>query len=103
MSTMITTVHTVATTAASWAAPVNYAFDPIPIPGLTDRLNRGGGWLVGVVYLGCIAALVIGGGYLAWDKITDHGGGKGPKIALGAVIGAMVVASSVGIIDAARA
>lgn len=78
------------------------AFDAIPIPGLSDRLNTLGGWVTGLVYFALVLALVVGGGYLAWDKVTDHGGGKGPKIAIGSIIGTMVAASAATIINAAQ-
>jgi len=79
-----------------------YAFDPIPIPGVSERLNTVGGWVTGLVYFACIIALLIGGAYIGWDRISDHGGGKGVKIAGGTVIGAIVIASATGIIDALR-
>lgn len=78
------------------------AFDPIPIPGLSDKLNTFGGWAMGLAYLATGIAIIIGGGYLAWDKVTDHGGGKGVKIAVGAIIGTMVISTSGTIITAAQ-
>lgn len=79
------------------------AFDPVAIPGIGDRLNRLGGWGTWVAYFACILGFTGGGGYLAFDKMTDHGGNKGPKIALGAVIGSIVVASATTVISAASA
>ena len=79
------------------------AFDSVPIPGLSDRLNTLGGWVTFLVYFATLAALLIAGGYLAWDKVTDHGGGKGVKIAIGAIGGTMVAASATTIINAAQA
>jgi hypothetical protein len=80
----------------------NLAFDPIPIPGLSDKLNTFGGWVMSLSYLATGVAILIGGGYLAWDKITDHGGGKGVKIAVGAIIGTAVISSAGSIITAAQ-
>ncbi len=78
-----------------------HAFDPQPIPGLSDRLDKLGGWVTWLVYGACLLAFGVGGGYLAWDKISDHGGNKGPKIALGAIVGSMVVASATAVIGGA--
>jgi hypothetical protein len=78
------------------------AFDPIPIPGLSDKLNTFGGWAMSLSYMATGIAIIIGGAYLAWDKITDHGGGKGVKIAVGAIFGTAVISSAGTIITAAQ-
>lgn len=78
------------------------AFDPVPIPGLSDKLNTFGGWAMGLSYLATGVAIIIGGAYLAWDKVTDHGGGKGVKIAVGAILGTAVISASSTIITAAQ-
>ena len=80
----------------------NVAFDPIPIPGLSDKLNTFGGWAMSLSYMATGVAIIIGGGYLAWDKITDHGGGKGVKIAIGAILGTAIISSAGSIITAAQ-
>lgn len=78
------------------------AFDPIPIPGLTDKLNTFGGWAMGLSYLATGVAIIIGGAYIGWDKVTDHGGGKGVKIAVGSILGTSVISSSATVIAAAQ-
>ena len=80
-----------------------YAFDSIPIPGVSDRINRLGGWVTWASYTACLIAFIAGGGYLAWDKVTDHGGNKGSKIAVGAIIGSIIIASATAVIDGAKA
>ena len=80
-----------------------YAFDSIPIPGVADRINRLGGWATWASYTACLIAFVAAGGYLAWDKITDHGGNKGTKVAIGAIIGSIFIASATAVIDGAKA
>ena len=89
-------------TVASTLSTVTYhAFPSIPVPGLSDKLNTLGGWATFLSYFACAVAIVVGGGYIAWDKVTDHGGGKGVKIAIGAIIGTMVIATSATILSAA--
>ena len=78
------------------------AVDPIPIPGLSDKFNTFGGWAMFAAYLATGVALIVGGGYIAWDKITDHGGGKGVKIAIGSILGTAVISSASTIITAAQ-
>lgn len=91
------------TTVTNEATTVTHeAFQSIPIPGLSDRLNTFGGWVTFLCYFACSVAILVGGGYIAWDKITDHGGGKGVKIAVGSIIGTAVIASAAAIIDAAK-
>ncbi|MCR8897731.1 MULTISPECIES: hypothetical protein [Gordonia] len=77
------------------------AFNPIPIPGLSDRLNTFGGWATFLAYFACAVAIVVGGGFIAWDKITDRGDSKGVKIAIGAIVGTMVIATGATILQAA--
>ena len=88
-------------TLASATATTYVAFNPIPIPGLSDRLNTFGGWATFLAYFACAVAIVVGGGFIAWDKITDRGDSKGVKIAIGAVVGTMVIATGATIIQAA--
>ncbi len=78
------------------------AFDPVPIPGLSEKLNTFGGWATFLAYFACAVALVVGGGYIAWDKVTDHGGGKGVKVAIGSIAGTMVIAASATMLQAAQ-
>ncbi|ETA06062.1 MULTISPECIES: hypothetical protein [Gordonia] len=89
-------------TLASATATTTYvAFNPIPIPGLSDRLNTFGGWATFLAYFACAVAIVVGGGFIAWDKITDRGDSKGVKIAIGAIVGTMVIATGATILQAA--
>lgn len=89
-------------TLTSAKATTTYvAFNPIPIPGLSDRLNTFGGWVTFLAYFATAVAIVVGGGYIAFDKITDRGDNKGVKIAIGAVVGTMLIATSATIIQAA--
>jgi hypothetical protein len=90
------------TTLASAKATTTYlAYTPIPIPGLSERLNTFGGWVTFLAYFATGVAIIVGGGYIAFDKITDRGDSKGVKIAIGAVVGTMVIATSATIIQAA--
>ena len=90
------------TVHAANAHVTNLAYDPIPIPGFSDKLNTFGGWAMFLAYSATAIALIAGGGYIAWDKITDHGGGKGVKIAIGSIIGTAVVSSAASILTAAQ-
>lgn len=92
-------IHSTFTTTLSTVT--YHAFPSIPVPGLSDKLNTLGGWATFLSYFACAVAIVVGGGYIAWDKVTDHGGGKGVKIAIGAIIGTMVIATSATILSAA--
>lgn len=93
VSRSLSTIHSTVT---------HVAFDSIPIPGLSAKLNTFGGWVTFLCYFACSVAILVGGGYIAWDKITDHGGGKGVKIAIGSIVGTMVIASGATIINAAK-
>jgi hypothetical protein len=90
------------TVHAANAHVTTVAFDPIPIPGLSDKLNTFGGWAMFLAYLATGVALIVGGGYIAWDKVTDHGGGKGVKIAVGSILGTAVISSAATILTAAQ-
>lgn len=92
------------TSVAYAKSQINYvAYDSVPIPGLSEKLNTFGGWATFLVYFATGIAILVGGGYLAWDKVTDHGGGKGVKICVGAIAGTMVASSATTIINAAMA
>lgn len=79
------------------------AYDSIPIPGIADRLNTFGGWVTFACYSACGIAILVGGGFIAWDKITDnHGGGKGVKIAIGSIAGTMLISVAATVINAAK-
>ncbi|MBM7280506.1 MULTISPECIES: hypothetical protein [Gordonia] len=88
-------------TLASATATTYVAFNPIPIPGLSDRLNTFGGWATFLAYFACAVAIVVGGGFIAWDKITDRGDSKGVKIAISSIVGTMVIATGATILQAA--
>ena len=78
------------------------AFDSVPIPGLSSKLDTFGGWVTYLSYFACIIALIAGGGFIAWDKITEGHNSKGVKASIGAVVGTMVIATSATIINAAQ-
>ncbi|MBR7193810.1 hypothetical protein [Gordonia sp. SCSIO 19800] len=88
-------------TLASATATTYVAFNPIPIPGLSDRLNTFGGWATFLAYFATAVAIVVGGGFIAWDKITDRGDNKGVKIAISSIVGTMVIATGATILQAA--
>ena len=78
------------------------AFTPEPIPGLQERVDTLGGWVMWASYTVCAIAFIIGAGYIAFDKITDGHHNKGVRIAAGAIIGSMLIAASTAIVSAAQ-
>lgn len=78
------------------AATEQLAISPIPIPGLTDRLtNTVGGWIMGLVLLGCLIGFIVGAGFWVWDRYFEgHGGKKGIGGMCVAVVAAFLVYSA---------
>lgn len=94
------TVHT--TVLAAKQTVTDLAFPPIPIPGLSDRMNTWGGWVTFIAYFACAIAIVGGGGYIAFDHFMDGHNKKGVKLCVGAIVGAAIIASGTAIISAAQ-
>ena len=90
------------TLAATHQTVTNLAWNAIPIPGLSDRMNTWGGWVTFLAYFACAIAIVGGGGYIAFDHFMDGHNKKGVKLCVGAIVGAAIVASGTSIINAAQ-
>lgn len=99
MSVMTTAREGVTTLATTTR---DLAFTPQQIPGVSKLLNLLGGWVTGAVYTVCIIAFLLAAGYIAWDRISDRGNGKGMGIAIAALVGTVLASSATAILDQVR-
>lgn len=85
-------IHTTTVTALQQTV-TTLAWDAIPIPGLSERMNTWGGWVTFLAYFACGIAIVGGGGYIAFDYFTDGHNKKGVKLCIAAIVGSAVIAT----------
>ncbi|MEZ2123007.1 hypothetical protein [Corynebacterium sp. CCM 9203] len=72
-------------------------FSPIS-PDLNGKDQKIGGVIMWGAYLSCAFAMMVAGGMMGWEKY-NHGNIESPKKMAAVMIGAMVIASAVTLIN----